>query len=59
LEIHNLKFITPNLMIPVPMILFYCLDYYYVFFGVMLILLYYVCIVLMREDKQATEDPSW
>jgi hypothetical protein len=25
-------------------------------FGVMLILLYYVCIVLMRVDEQATED---
>jgi hypothetical protein len=25
-------------------------------FGVMLILLYYVCIVLMRVDEKATED---
>jgi hypothetical protein len=25
-------------------------------FGVMLILLYYVCIVLIRVDEQATED---
>jgi hypothetical protein len=25
-------------------------------FGVMLILIYYVCIVLMRVDEQATED---
>jgi hypothetical protein len=27
-------------------------------FGVMLILLYYVCIVLMRVDEQATVDPE-
>jgi hypothetical protein len=27
-------------------------------FGVMLILLYYVCIVLMRVDEQAIEDPK-
>jgi hypothetical protein len=26
--------------------------------GVMLILLYYVCIVLMRVDEQATVDPE-
>jgi hypothetical protein len=27
-------------------------------FGVMLILLYYVCIVLMRVDEQAVEGPK-
>ena len=27
-------------------------------FGAMLILLYYVCIVLMRVDEQATVDPE-
>jgi hypothetical protein len=27
-------------------------------FGVMLIFLYYVCIVLMRVDEQVTEDPG-
>jgi hypothetical protein len=27
-------------------------------FGVMLILLYYICIMLMRVDEQATEDPE-
>ena len=31
--------------------------YFIYIFGVMLILLYYVCIVLMRVDEQATEDP--
>jgi hypothetical protein len=31
LEIHNLKYITPKLMIPVPRILFKCVDYYYIF----------------------------
>jgi hypothetical protein len=30
--------------------------YFIYLFGVMLILLYYVCIVLMRVDEQATVD---
>jgi hypothetical protein len=40
LEIHILKSISPKLMIPVPSILFYCVDFYVYFihmFGVMLI----------------------
>jgi hypothetical protein len=32
--------------------------YFIYMFGVMLILLYYVCIVLMRVDEQATVDPE-
>jgi hypothetical protein len=55
-----LKSMTPNLMIPVPRILFYCLDFYCVFylhvwcdvnFSFMLCMF-----VLMRVDEQVTED---
>jgi hypothetical protein len=32
LEIQNLKSIIPNLMVPVPMILIQCVDFYCVFY---------------------------
>jgi hypothetical protein len=62
LEIHNLKYITSNLMIPVPMILFYCLDYYCVFclhVWCYVNFPFILCMfVLMRVDEQVTEDPG-
>jgi hypothetical protein len=61
LEIHNLKSIIPKFMIPVPMILCSCVDFYYVFclhiwcdvnFAILCMF------VLMQVDEQATVDPE-
>jgi hypothetical protein len=62
LESHNLKSITPKLMIHVPRILFYCVDYYYVFclhVSCDVNFLYILCLfVLWQVEEPVAEDPS-
>jgi hypothetical protein len=60
LEIHNLKSITPKLMIHVPRILFELVDYYYVFclhVWCDVNFLYILCLfVLWRVEEPVAED---
>jgi hypothetical protein len=60
LKIHNLKPITPKIMISVPRILF--LEYYYVFCSHVwcdVNFLYILCLlVLWRVEEHVTEDPG-
>jgi hypothetical protein len=62
LEIHNLKSITPNLMIHVPRILFYCVDFYCIFYSHVwcdVNFSFILCMfVLMRVDEQVTKGPG-
>jgi hypothetical protein len=61
LEIHNLKSITPKLMILVPMISLCSVEYYHALFSVVWCDVNFAipCVfVLLRLDEQATEDPG-
>jgi hypothetical protein len=62
LEIHNLKSITPKIMIPIHRFLFLCVDYYCVFclhVWCDVNFPYILCLfVLWRVEEPVTEDPG-
>ena len=56
MEIHNLKSITPKLVILVPVIIFHHVDMYFAYmFGVMLILSIHCLFVMLRLAVRSRE----